>query len=919
MKNVCFLLVCFLALCFNASYGQRQELITLDASGLTFDTFVKKIEEQTEYRFFYKPTWTDSLSIDFNTTNKTIEEVLTQLFAPLELYFFIDKNKGVFITYRRKIFNELPVDYFQEVVSTDREANAFHYAEYENKEERSKAVEEKLYYVGIKTNDLQGNATLAGIVKEAASGEPIVGAAVYLENTTTGVATDPLGYYSLTLPKGRHRLAIKSIGMKGTYRNVMLYANGKFDIELEEEITSLKEVLVESERGARVASIQMGAERLDIKTMKQMPLMLGETDIMKVMLTLPGVQTVGEGSTGINVRGGATNQNLILFNDAVVYNPSHLFGFFSTFNPDVLKSAELYKSGIDAAYGSRISSVLDVRSREGNLKKFSVSGGISPITGRVSVEGPIVKEKTSFVLGVRSTYSDWLLSKLSATTLKNSAASFYDITAMVNHKMNDNNNLYLSVYKSQDRFRFNRDTLYDYSDGNASLKWQHIFNNKLYGVLTGTFSRYAYTMQGSRDPLESFKMNFWIRQAGAKVDVSYIPNPKHTFNAGLHVTRYDLMPGNMQPLGAFSVVTPDRLQFEQGIESAVYVSDQFEINPALTLYLGTRYSTFHYIGERQVYQYAEGLPLDESSIVDTVTYASGRSIASHGGFEPRISARYMLSKNSSIKVSYNRMRQYIQMLSNTTAITPTDVWKLSDQHIKPQIGDQVSLGFYSNLRHNTIELSLEGYYKSVPQTIDYKDGAKLLMNHHLETDVAEAVGEAYGIEFLVKRAYGKLNGWISYTYSRSFIKINNKFPEEEVNEGDYYPSNFDKPHAVNVISNYRISKRFNFSLNVVYSTGRPITLPIAVYSINGTFRPFYSERNQYRIPDYFRTDFSVNLEGSHKVDKPAHSSWTFSIYNLTGRKNAYSVFFVTEGKSIKGYKLSIFGQPIPTITYNFKF
>jgi hypothetical protein len=426
-------------------------------------------------------------------------------------------------------------------------------------------------------------------------------------------------------------------------------------------------------------------------------------------------------------------------------------------------------------------------------------------------------------------------------------------------------------------------------------------------------------MSGDQNPLNAFAMDFAVQQWTAKADFSYYLNPKHTLDAGISLTDYSLAPGNIHPLHEQSLIVADKIQQEHGRESALYVSDQFEINSNISLYAGVRYSFYQYLGEKDINQYSDATAREENTIIGTRHYNKGKSIVNYSGLEPRISLRYSLNDYSSVKFSYNRMRQYIQMLSNTTAITPTDIWKLSDPYVKPQIGDQISLGFYKNLKGNIIETSVETYYKSMSTTQDYKNGAVLLLNHHIETDIIEASGKAYGLEVLVKKSTGKFNGWVSYTYSRSFLKTTGKFLSERVNQGTYYPSNFDKPHAANVISNYKFSRRFNFSLNLVYSTGRPITLPIAKFEMNGTTRVFYSDRNQYRIPDYFRSDISINIEGNHKIKKLAHSSWTFAVYNLTGRKNAYSVFFTTENGQVKSYKLSVFGRPIPTLTYNFKF
>lgn len=914
MKHIYRVVLSVLLLVSFSASAQETASVVLKSS--TFQEFVKAVETQTSYHFYYRPSWTDSILVTLTAQHERIDKLLDQALEGTELYYSIVAT-SIYITKGRQLLTELPEDFFNEGVSSGK-AVPFDYSSYEAVQTQRKKTEQ-VYSIGIKTKSMAGSATLSGHIKDIRSGEVLIGATIYVEDLSSGTTTDQLGRYTLTLPRGRHKLLIKNIGMRSVRCQIILYNNGQLDLEMEEEITSLKEVIVQSDRDQKVVNKQMGVDRLDIKTMKQMPLALGEADVMKVILALPGVQSVGEGTVGLNVRGGATNQNLILFNDANVYNPSHLFGFFSSFNPDVLKSAELYKSGITADYGGRLSSVLDVQSREGNLKKFSGSGGISPITGRLTLEGPIIKEKASFLVGFRSTYSDWILGRLDDPAIKNSEASFYDITANINHKINDNNSLQLSGYMSQDEFKLNSDTAYNYSDRNASIKWKHRFSDKLFGTATGTFSQYKYSLNSYKDSLESFKMDFSIRQFGFKADLSYNLNEKHTLSVGASNTLYNLSPGSISPVGAESLIIPRKLQTEHGLESAVYAGDDFDINDKLSFYVGLRYSIYQYLGQRDVFIYAANQVRETNTIVDTLRYPAGKTIAMYHGLEPRLTARYLLSNTSSLKFSYNRTRQYIQMLSNTTAITPTDIWKLSDMHIRPQTGDQISLGYYKNLRSNTVEASVETYYKVMHNTVDYKGGAVLLLNEHIETDVVNAEGKAYGIEFLLRKSTGKLNGWISYAYSRSLLQTRSIHAGETINRGQYYPSNYDKPHAVNFIGNYKVSRRLNFSLNLVYSTGRPITLPIAKYYIENGNRIYYSDRNAYRIPDYFRSDVSINIEGNHKIKKLAHSSWTFAVYNLTGRRNAYSVFFVTQNGKINGYKLSVFGQPIPTITYNFKF
>jgi hypothetical protein len=889
----------------------------LDFNKATFNEFINRIEALTAYRFFYDHNLTDSLVITGTESNKPVSVILDKALLYSNLQYVIYGNY-IFITRDRKIVTQLPNNFFGggKIGKSD---SAMLYVTEVDAKRKSNLVQERIFAIGAKTENLNGSATIVGTVRDLKSGEPVIGVAVFIKNPLIGSATDQFGHFSITIPKGRHELKLEGLGLKSVSKQIMLYANGNFNIEIEEEVTPLKEVVVESERDIRVTGLQMGMDRIDIKTMKQIPLALGEADILKVILTLPGVQSSGEGSSGFNVRGGATNQNLILYNGAVIFNPSHLFGFFSSFNPDILKHVELYKSGITADYGGRISSVLDVHSREGNVKKMQGSGGISPITARVAFEGPLVKDRTSIIVGLRSTYSDWILGRLDSKEFNNSAASFYDFNVGVSHRINNENNLYLSAYTSSDRFTLNKDTRYRYSDRNASLKWKHTVNNKMYGVLSSAVSQYGYAVTDNVNPTEASVLNFGIRQINLKADVSYFPQANQTVTSGLSVTRYDVSPGRLKPFGSESGILPDRLQDEQAIESAVYVGDNYEISPVLSVYAGLRYSAYQNLGARTVYKYASGVPRQRESIQDSIMYNRGKVVSNYHGAEPRISLRYIVSGNSSVKISYNRMRQYIQMLTNSIAIAPTDIWKLSDTYIPPQVGDQYSIGFYKNLRGSTIETSVEAYYKSMKNAIDYKDGANLIMNHILESDILKGKGKAYGIELLIKKPLGKLNGWMSYTYSRSFIQTKGGFSTETINKGKFYSSSYDKPHALNFIGNYKISRRFNFSLNLVYSTGRPITLPVAKYDMGGAPVVYYSDRNKYRIPDYFRSDISINVEGNHKVKKLAHASWTFAVYNLTSRANVYSVYFTTENSVIKGYKLSIFAQAIPTVTYNFKF
>jgi outer membrane receptor protein involved in Fe transport len=917
----------FLLLCFgfvlqtydgNAQVSSEKR-ITMKLDSVQFQYFVGQIEQQTEYYFYYDPSQFDSLTVDLEVNQLTVPQILDQVLSGSDFTYAIDDQMRVYITVGRPIITSL-----KPKVSVDgRNEEAFiTYEGLENAalEKLLSTAETKVHDIGSKSYRITpGQSTLTGYVRDAVTGQPVIGAAIFTGNPVVGVTTDVLGFYEFTLPRGKHVLKVSSTGMRETQRQIVLYSHGKLDIEMRESVVALKEVKVKAGMDKNVVSTQMGQMKLSVKNLKQIPNVFGETDLLRSVMTLPGIKSVGENSTGLNVRGGSVDQNLIQYNDAIIYNPSHLFGFFSAFNPDVLKEVEIYKSTIPAKFGGRLASVLDIKARDGNKKKFVVSGGIGLVTGRLTVEGPIIKDKTSFILSGRSTYSSWLLKRLDNTAYNGSTASFHDVNLHVNHEINAKNSITLSGYMSDDQFRLYGDTLYSYQNQLASLKWKHTYNQKLYSEFFISHSKYKYLMGAAGLPLNSFDLSFNINQTNFKADFTYELHPKHTLEFGLSSIYYKTNPGKFDPKGPHSLIIPDDLGSEQGTESALYLEDKFEVNPRLSLTAGIRYSYYQYLGPREINRYAEGYPIDKIYAIGSDQYASGKVINTYGGPEFRLSMRQTLYDNLALKVSYNTLRQYIHLLTNSMSVSPTDIWKLSDPYIKPQVGDQISVGLYKNLRRNTIEVSLEGYYKNINNFLDYKGGDSLIMNHNMEAAVINTKAKAYGIEFMLKKMSGKLNGWVSYTYSRTLLRAIERESFDAPNKGNFYPSNFDKPHDLTFITNYKVSHRLNVSYNFTYSTGRPYTPPIGKYFMDGAERVYYADRNQFRIPDYYRMDLALNIEGNHKIKKLAHSSWTLAVYNLLGRKNPSSVYFRTEGGVVKGYQLSIFGQPIPTITYNFKF
>ena len=903
--------------------GQSQKPVTGHFQKIYFKEFVAIIEASADYHFYYDTIPLDSLLVSVEANNTPLSDILVQIFGQSNYRHVIDSINGVFIIPKHfPVLTSLPGNFFNLAKKISSEADTVTDAgsDPETRQKINTSAENKLYEIGFRTNQpLTGSAILVGYVKDSKSGEGIVGASVYLDSSSIGSITDQFGYYSLTLPRGRHILRISSTGMKPTKRQLIIYSNGKLNIELKDDVPTLKSVIVVAEKNSNVRRMQMGIERITIKTIKQVPVLLGEPDILRVLLTLPGVTSVGEASTGFNVRGGSADQNLILFNDATIYNPSHLFGFFSAFNPDVIKNAELYKSSLPEKFGGRLSSILDITTRDGNNKKWTGNAGIGVLTSKLMIEGPLVKNKTSLLVGGRSTYSNWLLTRLPGSDYSNSRASFYDANLQLTHMINAKNSLYFTFYSSSDKFRLNNDTTFKYNNRNLVLKWKHIFNNKLYSTISGGTDHYAYSVTGDKETIQSFQLKFDINQYNLKGDFNYTPDNKHQLNFGLSNIYYMLQPGSLKPNGIQSLIIPKTVATEQAAEMAIYLGDRITISDRLSINAGIRYALYNYLGPQQTYNYINGLPRDQSTIEDSSKYAAGKIIKTYHSPEIRLSLRYSLSDQASVKFSYNNLSQFIHLLSNTTAISPTDIWKLSDSHIKPQRGEQVSIGFYRDFPSKSIETSVELYYKRIKNYLDYKSGASIVLNQNIERDVISTKGRGYGAEFLIRKSAGKLNGWMSYTYARIELQMDDPIAGQLINKGNYYPANFDKPHSVNIIANYKFTHRYSISLNAQYNTGRPITLPIAIFNLAGSQRVYYSNRNQYRIPDYFRMDFSANIEGNHKIKQRTHGAWSLGVYNLTARKNPYSIYFVEENGIVKGYKLSVIGTAIPYITYNIRF
>ena len=895
------------------AFAERRVTIRLDERPAM--ELIEAIEQQTGLRVLADTTAIGSLRVTVDVSDADAEQLLRDALRSASL-FVARFGNDLIVSAGNELEAALPEGYFN-AIAVREVRDTVSYLSLRHKQKA--ASENKVYEVGTPGAPAGEWVILEGTITNFKTGEPLRDVALQDKSLEIGTTSDASGHYSIRLPAGRHDLSLRSVGLKDTRRQVMLHTSGRLDIELEEQVYALDEVSVSAQYVENVRSTMLGVTRLDVKEIKNIPTTFGELDIMKVLLTLPGVKSVGEVSNGFNVRGGATDQNLILFNGGTVYNPTHLFGLFSIFNADVVKDMELYKSSIPSKFGGRISSVLDINSKVGSKEKFKGSASIGLLTSSLTLEGPLPGKKTSYIIGARTTYSDWLLGILPEKSgYKDGKAGFYDLNASIDHRFDENNSLTLTGYFSHDRFRFDRAERYGYQNGSGSLRWKHAFHPNLTGVFSAGYDHYRNHTENTENPATAYKLSFGIDQYYGKADLSWQAHDNHLANFGLSALHYNLNPGEYIGKGEASLVRDDRLQKEKALEAAVYVGDRWEITSAFSIEAGVRYSLFGVMGPRSYAVYdPERLP-SPSNVIDTREEGSGIFKTYHGP-EFRVSARYEFADGLSVKAGYNTMRQNIHKLSNTTIMSPTDTWKLSDANIKPQTGSQAAIGLYKNFDRIGLETSIEGYYKTMDHYLDYRNGANLIMNHHIEQDVVNTTGRAYGVELMLRKPSGKLNGWVSYTYSHTQLRQEDPRILKPVNRGEWYPADYDKPHELKLVGNYKFTKRFSVSMNCDYSTGRPVSIPVSKYNYAGGEFVYFSDRNQYRIPDYFRMDLSINIEPSHHLTLLTHSTVSLGVYNVTGRDNAYSVYYVAEDGRLKGYKLAIFGAPIPYISYNIKF
>lgn len=911
MKKISIIIYLLIFICVS-SFGQRS--VTLDVQSQPATKLLEEIRLQSGLNIYYITEETDSVLVTAKCKNAEPLSLLqsTLVNSPLVLTIF---EQNIFVLRNNRLITDFPALTASILYNRQKDASEMA-SELPTGKVLTASSEYKLYEIGKPGSNKKAN--ISGKVRHFKTGETVAGATIMIDKINLGTSSDQHGKYNLQLEPGFYELRIAGIGIKETKRQIRVNASGQLDIETEEEVFLMDELTILSSKLNRVRETSMGVERFKIKEIKNIPSAFGEVDVLKAVMALPGVKSSGEVSSGFNVRGSSSDQNLILLNQSTIFNPTHLFGLLSVFNPDMVEDMELYMSNIPAKHGGRIASVLDVNGRSGNDKKIGGSASLGLLTSRLNMEGPLSK-KTTFNAGARISYSDWLLGFVPDDSgYKDGKAGFYDLNANVRHKVNENNTLTVNGYYSHDNYSFVPTELFSYNNMNISAEWRQVIRPDLNVSYIAGYDKYSNKITDSTSEYDAFDLETAIKLIHAKADFNWYANPNHSLNFGVSTNLTTLQRGSLSPNGDLSLINPENIENERALESAIYISDEWTINSKLAINAGLRYSLYNFLGPRTYYQYNESFLPSVGTLTDTVDF-KGLFLKSYHGPEFRFSARYQFNNSLSVKAGFNTMRQNIHKISNATVMSPTDTWKLSDMHIKPQNGIQIAAGIYKNFAKNAFNISTEVYYKTTANYLDYRSGAQLMMNDHIETEVVDTEGQAYGIELSIKKNTGKLNGWISYAYARTLLRQNNPLITNPVNKGDWYPADYDKPHDFKFVGNYKFTHRYSLSCNVFYNTGRPITLPIAKYQFSGGEYIYYSDRNQHRIPDYFRVDAAFNIEPSHHLVLLTHSTLSFGVYNLTGRDNVYSVYYKLKYGKLQGYQLSIFGAAIPYVSYNIKF
>ena len=911
MTNIKLKLCTFLNALFYSSLLTAQiDTIVVQANydQQTLDQILTQIGNNYPVDFYYKKEWLPQTIYKDQYGKNTLPNILDSLLINTSLTYSIFEDFAIIIAPKADFEKQYSADYFSAKYQQPTTTNT------------SERVVSIISIGNPSQLSTTGKALVTGKILDNKK-TPLIGVLVYVESLNKNTVTDINGTFELELPIGQHLLEAQSVGYEISENQVEVFSNGSLTINLEEEVYELNEIVVASTiSDANVSSTQIGVARLSTKEIRQLPSFLGEADVIKSLFTLPGVSTAGEGASGFNVRGGNIDQNLITQDGALVFNSSHVLGFFSIFNTDAIKNITLYKGHIPAQFGGRISSVLDVQIKDANNKEFKLSGGLGIVSSRAVAEIPLVKGKTSLLIGGRSSYSDWTLKQAKDFNVRNSSAFFYDLNAKLTHILSANgSNVSAGYYRSYDFFRYAQQFGYSWGTELTTFRWNQIINNQLsfslqaaYGGLDNSF----FEPSG----FNAFTLENGLNHTKVRPSLFFTTADGHEIRVGGEWVRYIGNPETLLPRGRESGVAPDRVEKDRGQQLVAYINDDWEINNRLAVSVGLRYSVYQQLGPEEFFFYEDEQNRSETSTTGSVLFDQGDVITTYSNLEPRLSLKIGLNNENSIKLSYNRLAQYVHLISNTTASTPIDIWQVSTEYVPPQLAANYSIGYFQNFEQNRWETSFEIFYKDIQQSIAYRDLPTLLLNEQLEIDLLTGIGRAFGTELSIKKNTGRWTGQLAYTFSRSQQQVIGPSLNTTINNGDWFPANFDSPHNVNLTFKYQVNRRHLFSANFVYRTGRPVTAPIAAYELGSLIVPHFSPRNLFRIPHYHRLDLAYTVKRNAIRSKRFKGSLTFSIYNIYFRKNAFSIFFRrSTDTAANAFQLAVLGTAFPSISYNFEF
>ena len=913
MNRLFLIILIYIMFAFTYMVNAQNSTITINREGIIFETFCEEISQQSGIPIFINDSILLKKKIDVNFNNTPIEKAIKQSMDTMYYQLLLWNNS--IIIYGTSTIPLYVVKYNIETPIMQNDSNV-----------EKKVLHLKTSRAGVLKKIIVGKkgeakatkkVEIIASIKSLESEEIIPGASIFIKDLEVGAVADKDGVARLRLKPGKYTLSAASVGLKTQHYRLIILSAGEFQVSLPKKSTELSSINIYGDRQMSILKRDPGIEKVSGRTLRELPVMAGEPDLIKASTMLPGIVSVGEGTPGINVRGGSFDQNAFYLNGIPIFNTYHMLGFFPAFNADLIRDFTIYKGYIPSEYGGKLSSVFDINTRKGNRKKFSMHGGISPMAANLVVSVPIIKDKLSVIASGRKSYSDWILKKVNDNSINKSSVTFDDFSFGLYYDL-EKTQISLFAYHSNDFFSFSNDNKYDYSNNGASLNIKQVYNNKLSANYSVVASKYDFASVDKIEVSQGYEHSYNIMQNEIKAELTYKFNDNHKITGGYNGTFYNLGRGVINPTYKSKISTLD-LGKEQGIDNAMYISDVWSPIENLELLAGFRYSVYNYLGPKDVYLYSDNQIIDETYITDTINYGNNKVITTNHFPEFRFAASYKLNKKSNIKTSFTQMHQSLFMLNPSATVIPSSQWKLADYHLNPSRSNQVSLGYFRDIIKYGMEASVEGFYKHTKDYTEFRDGAEFLSSEKVELSTLQGKQTSYGVEFMLRRRGDYLlTGWLAYTYSKSTILIEGDQPWQNVNSGIKYPSAYDIPHSVNVFLNIKISKRVNFSTTLNYQTGRPITFPISMYYINTLSYVDFSERNAYRIPHYFRMDASLTIEGNLKKDKFMHSSFVISVYNLTGRDNPYSVFFTTNSYSVQTHQYSVIAIPVITASWIFK-